>query len=96
MRPDTAGANWKGRVADNGKGEVWQSPDKVAVFGGEPKNANMIRILDPDKRYPYGCVRFYNRHGQPLRPDGHPGSQAETHIPIRPDGTYDVPIGWSP
>ena len=96
MRPDTAGANWKGRLSDNGKGEVWQSPDKIAPGPGKPQNGDVLRILDPDDRYPYGCVRFYNSDGQPLRPDGRTGSNAETHIAIRPDGTFDAPKGWNP
>lgn len=97
-RPPTAGANWKGRVADNGKGEVWQAPDKVGAPKGQPQNVDTIRIMDPKEDYPTGYVRFYNSHGQPLRLDGHTGTKngPDTHVPIRPDGTYDLPIGWAP
>lgn len=97
MRPDTAGSNWKGRVA-KGDGEVWQAPDKVAPGRRKPQNADTIRIMDPDDRYSHGYVRFYNSHGQPLRLDGHTGTARgpDTHIPIRADGTYDIPNGWAP
>jgi hypothetical protein len=97
-RPDTAGRDWQGRVADNGEGEVWQKPESVNAPPGTPRNANMVRIGDPDARNPNGYVRFYNEHGQPLRLDGRPGGRTDpaTHIPIRPDGTYDVPQGWNP
>ena len=95
-RPDTAGGNWEGRVANNGKGEVWQSPENVNPPPGTPVNANSVRIAEGNADYPDGYVRFYNERGQPLTLDGKPGSQAETHIPIRPDGSYDVPQGWNP
>jgi hypothetical protein len=69
-----------------------------------------MRIADPETRsftdratgleteidYTYGYTRFYNAAGQPLRLDGRPGTEAETHIPIRPDGSYDLPRGWNP
>ncbi len=95
-RPSVAGGEWKGRVAQNGRGEVWQAPERIAPGPGKPQNSDMIRILDPDDRYPYGCVRFYNSEGQPLRLDGRTGPNAETHIAVRPDGTFDVPKGWDP
>jgi len=96
-RPDTAGEDWEGRVADNGKGEVWQRP-------GAPNNADSVRIMEPTDRYPNGYVRFYNEHGQPIGLDGKPnvpgGTKADnarhTHIPINPDGTYSTPEGWNP
>ncbi|EWT07448.1 hypothetical protein N864_07325 [Intrasporangium chromatireducens Q5-1] len=98
MRPDTAGANWKGRVADNGKGEVWQAPEKVDAPKGAPENADSIRIMGADRRYPRGYVRFYNSYGQPLRLDGRTGTKngPDTHIEVGPDGTYEIPIGWGP
>ena len=95
-RPSVAGADWKGRVAQNGKGEVWQAPERIGPGSGKPQNSDMIRFLDPDDRYPYGCVRFYNSEGQPMRLDGRTGSNADTHIAVRPDGTFDVPNGWNP
>lgn len=95
-RPSTAGKTWKGRVSDNGKGEVWQDPVKVDPPKGSPKDANEIRFSDPDERYRYGAVRFYNSQGQAIGLDGRPGGRAETHIPIKPDGSYPVPKGWNP
>jgi hypothetical protein len=95
-RPDTAGSDWTGRVANNGKGEVWQRPENVNAPPGTPRDANSVRIMEPDSRYSDGYVRFYNEHGQPIRLDGKPGDEADTHIPIRPDGSYDVPQGWNP
>ena len=80
---------WVQRPARNGKGQVWQEP-------GMPENTNFnsIRFADPDRRYPDGCVRFYNADGQPLDLNGKPGSMAATHIPRRPDGSYPLPKGW--
>lgn len=97
-RPDTAGSDWEGRVADNGKGEVWQRPDSVNAPKGSPKDANEVRVMEAKDGYPDGYVRFYNEHGQPIRLDGKPGGSTDplTHIPIRPDGTYDIPQGWNP
>jgi hypothetical protein len=97
-RPSTAGDGWEGRVSDNGKGEVWQKPENVNAPPGTPKNANSVRIMDGTERYPDGYVRFYNEHGQPLKLDGKPGANnsPDTHVPVRPDGTYDIPAGWNP
>lgn len=96
-RPAAAGEGWKGRVADNGKGDVWQKPGSVG-------NANSVRVMEPTERYPDGYVRFYNDQGQPIGLDGKPnvpgGSKADnrehTHIPVNPDGSYPTPRGWSP
>jgi hypothetical protein len=54
--------------------------------------------MEPDAQNPNGYVRFYNEHGQPVTVEGKPGGRTDpaTHIPIRPDGTYDVPRGWNP
>ncbi|MEX0428565.1 hypothetical protein AB3X52_13115 [Nocardioides sp. DS6] len=95
-RPSAAGSDWKGRVANNGNGDVWQAPGNVDAPRGSPRNANVFRDCDPDPDYPNGYVRFYNEHGQPLRLDGKPGSDAQTHIPKNPDGSYPVPEGWNP
>jgi len=92
-RPDTAGSSWEGRVADSGRGEVWQRPDRPP---NSHADADTVRIMDADSRYPHGYVRFYNEHGQPVDLNGKPGGPADTHIPIRPDGSYDVPQGWNP
>ncbi|WP_028849826.1 hypothetical protein [Thermocrispum municipale] len=85
--PPGAKQGWVKRTADNGKGVVYQRP-------GATGNADMIRIMDPTPRYPHGYVRFYNSHGQPINLDGKPGSRADTHIPIDPNGNYPLPKGW--
>ncbi|MBF6138373.1 hypothetical protein IU501_35975 [Nocardia otitidiscaviarum] len=86
-RPSHVPEGWEPRIADNGKGWVWQKP-------GSTYNQNMFRDALPDAKYPNGYVRFYNENGQPLKLDGKPGSNAETHIPKNPDGTYPTPDGW--
>lgn len=85
--PRGAKPGWTSRAADNGKGTVWQKP-------GATGNADSLRKMQPTSRYPHGYVRFYNQHGQPIGLNGRPGTQPETHIPLRPDGTYDMPEGW--
>jgi hypothetical protein len=72
---------YEGRVADNGKGLVYQP-------AGATGNADAIRIADPDGRYPIGYARFYNQYGQPVIPwTGAPGSKADTHFPL----DYELP-----
>jgi RHS repeat-associated protein len=66
-----AGANWISRVADNGKGVVWQEP-------GAMGNANSLRIMESTSRYPNGYVRFYNESGQPIALDGLSGPNPES------------------
>ncbi len=96
-RPGSAGEDWEGRVADNGKGDVWQKP-------GATGNSSSVRVMEPTDRYPDGYVRYYNENNQPIGLDGKPtvpgGSKADnhahTHIPRNPDGTYPVPKGWKP
>jgi hypothetical protein len=78
-------AGWTTRVADNGKGIVFQSPNATS------RNANSIRIMDPTSQYPNGYVRFYNSRGQPLDVPGKPGDTASTHIPLEHIGNI---IGW--
>lgn len=97
-RPDVAGTDWRGRVARNGKGEVWQSPERLTRPQGGPKNADSVRVMDPTEDYPRGYVRFYNSHGQVLNLLGKPGREKapDTHMAIRPDGTFDIPKGWAP
>ncbi|MFR9797801.1 polymorphic toxin-type HINT domain-containing protein [Streptomyces sp. MS06] len=87
QRPTGVGDDWVARAADNGKGSVWQKP-------GSTGNADMLRVMNPTGRYPNGYVRFTNKHGQPIGLDGKPGSKADTHIPMNPDGTYPLPVGW--
>ena len=65
--------DWVARIADNGKGVVWQRP-------GSAGNADLIRIMAPTERYPDGYARFYNRFGQPIDLDGKPnGPGANSH-----------------
>ena len=82
-RPPVVPDTWQVRRANDGKGWDWRESD-----------SNAFRTKEPDERYPNGNVRFYNEHNQSLTQDGRPGSQDETHFPIREDGTYDVPKGW--
>jgi hypothetical protein len=86
-RPPGVKPDWTSRTADNGKGEVYQKP-------GATGNADTVRVMDPTPQYPNGYVRFYNEYGQPVKLDGKPGPNSETHIPRSPDGTYPVPKGW--
>jgi hypothetical protein len=80
-------SGWQGRIADNGKGWVWQRP-------GASGNADMMRVMDPMEQYPNGYVRFYNEHGQPVGLNGKPGPNSETHIPRGVDGGWETPDGW--
>jgi RHS repeat-associated protein len=80
---------WVSRSANNGNGTVYQDPDSQA-------NANSMRIMNPNARYPNGYVVFYNGkdNGQALDLSGKPAGLDSTHIPINSDGTYPVPKGW--
>ena len=89
-RPPGVPDDWVVRPAADGQGWVWQDPSSVGSGG----NANQFRVKDPSSRYPNGCVRFYNKHNQPIGLNGNPGGHAVTHIPINPDGTYPTPKGW--
>jgi RHS repeat-associated protein len=67
---------YTGRVADNGKGTVWQQP-------GATGNSGAIRVADPSPLYPGGYSRTYNQGGQPIDPStGRPGPNSATHTPI--------------
>lgn len=74
-------SDWVARVADNGKGIVYQ---EVGAEG----NANSIRIMEPTAEYPMGYLRYYNNYGQPLDINGQPGDLASTYIPL----DYNGPI----
>ena len=74
-------AGWTSRVADNGKGLVFQKPGSVG-------NADMIRIMDPTPLYPNGYSRVHNGYGQPVDVNGKPGSKADTHIPAEYVGPW--------
>jgi hypothetical protein len=65
---------WEPRVADNGRGIVYQRP-------GALRNADSIRIMEPTSKYPSGYVRYYNSGNQPLDVFGNPGADPVTHIP---------------
>ncbi|WP_150132634.1 hypothetical protein [Intrasporangium calvum] len=108
QRPPAAPSTWLGRIANDGNGVVWQRPPDMCP---PPTicTPNSLRIVDPGTKrfkgpngdrveveYPFGYTRFYNSGGQPLKLNGKPGSEPETHLPIRPDGTYDLPQGWNP
>jgi hypothetical protein len=72
------------RVADNGRGIVYQRPSATG-------NADMIRIMQPTPGYPNGYVRYYNQYGQPVDANGRPGPASATHIPL----DYRGPLpGW--
>lgn len=88
-RPDYVPKDWEVRRARNGKGWTWQRP-------GAKDNADSVRIMEPDARYPNGYARIYNEHGQPIDLNGKPSGKGQTHIPLRPDGTFDLPKGWNP
>jgi hypothetical protein len=74
-------AGWTGRVADNGKGLVFQKP-------GSTGNADLIRIMDPTAQHPNGYARVHNQYGQPVDVNGKPGSKAATHIPAEYVGPW--------
>lgn len=75
---------WVQRVADNGRGTVYQRP-------GATGNADMIRIMESTSKYPNGYVRYYNQQGQPLDVYGHTGPGSATHIPQDYQGPWP---GW--
>ena len=74
-RPDTAGRGWEGRVADNGRGEVWREAGEHQRAAGDAgatptRYGSWSRTPDPN-----GYVRFYNEHGQPVTVEGKPGAE---------------------
>lgn len=95
LRPDQAGATWKGRVSDSGKGEVWQDPDMINN-PAKHDDARSLRYMDPTELHPNGYVRYHGEYGQPLGLDGKPGSNRNSHHSMDSDYTYDVPTGWNP
>jgi RHS repeat-associated protein len=64
---------WVPRIADNGKGVVFQRPGAIG-------NADMIRVMDPIPRYPNGYVVIHNSSGQPVDLAGRTGRDV-AHIP---------------
>ena len=50
-----------GRVANSGKGSVWQPPGSVG-------NENVTRIMDPNWQNPEGYVRVHGPNGVPIDP----------------------------
>ncbi|MFE1595345.1 hypothetical protein [Nocardia sp. NPDC058705] len=85
-RPSEIPAGWTSTPA-RGDGTVWQKP-------GSTGDADTIRIMAPTQRYPNGYVKFTNSHQQPVKLDGKPGSKAETHFELEPDGSFKLPTGW--
>ncbi|MGL5827772.1 MAG: RHS repeat-associated core domain-containing protein, partial [Nocardioides sp.] len=75
---------WAPRVADNGKGIVYQRP-------GAEGNADMIRIMEPTPKYPDGYARVYNSGSQPVDVFGKPGPPSTTHVPETYRGPWP---GW--
>ncbi|MPZ94019.1 MAG: hypothetical protein GEU96_03700 [Propionibacteriales bacterium] len=90
-RPPGAKPGWQSRIADDGKGRVWQDPESIGVGNGDE---NSMRVADPDARYTNGYVRFYNDYGQPIDLSGKPGTRESTHIARSADGSYLIPKGW--
>ncbi|WHU47233.1 hypothetical protein QNM97_25380 [Gordonia sp. L191] len=88
-RPEGVPSDWVPRRSDNGKGWVWQKP-------GATGNADSVRVMQPDARNPSGYVRIYNGHGQAIDLNGKPSGNPQTHIPIKPDGSFPLPKGWKP
>jgi hypothetical protein len=68
-----------GRLANNGKGLVYLDLADIGVGNG---NQNMVRVADPNKWYPSGYARFYNKLGQPVDAFGKPGPESATHFPF--------------
>lgn len=52
------------RRADTGEGIVFQRPGAPAK--GQFKDRDMVRIMDPNNRYPKGYVVYYGPKGNPL------------------------------
>lgn len=82
-------SNYVGRVADNGKGLVYQDPVARQNFlnNAGPKDANSIRIMDPVTsgryQYPKGYVRYYDSLGRALDAAGKPSQpRSASHIPL--------------
>lgn len=86
--PPVVPSNYVSRVADNGKGTVWQPPGQPST-----SNAYNFRMMEPTSRYPNGYVRYYNQYGQPVNMSNKP--RGITHLEIAPDGSYPVPAGWT-
>lgn len=80
---------WEGRVADNGRGLVFQDP----AFIGKG-DASSIRIMDPNRLNPHGYIKFTDSNGYALNVNGTPVSpnSAAAHIPLNYKG--QVPALW--
>ena len=77
--------------AANGEGWVFRAP-------GTTGNAGIIRVGEPDSQNPTGYVRFYNEAGQPLTMQGLPGSNPDTHLPLKgdePEGGVDPELAYT-
>ena len=90
-RPPTAGADWEGRVTNNGKGEVWQRPGASRDSDCDPNHG-------ANRSLPIRPRAFQRQQQSPSEKlDGKTsGNRSQHHIRIRPDGTYPIPKGWNP
>lgn len=68
-------------------GTVWRPRGSVT-------DHNSVRFSPPSERYPYGNVRFYNDHAQPIDINGKPTGPDKTHFPIDHNGKYQMPSTW--
>jgi hypothetical protein len=89
-RPPGVPKDYSVGPARNGQGQVYRPLGQSAE-----NDADSVRIMDPNKRYPNGYVRYYNHSGQPIDANGKPTGNDLTHLPKNPDGTYAQPKGWN-
>jgi hypothetical protein len=79
--------NYVAEPARNGQGWVFRAP-------GTTGDADIVRVAEANAHNPTGYVRYYNAEGQPLNWAGKPGSDDETHLPLRSDsGSTEDPLG---
>jgi RHS repeat-associated protein len=81
----TIPGNYVAERQANDQGWVFRAP-------GSSGNGNIIRIGEPNSQNPNGYVRYYNASGQPLNSLGKPGSDPDTHLPLRPGDDNPDPL----